>query len=144
MRPSSSGYWTTLAATTSRPIRQIRAGGRPRRIFCSDRFAILINTRAAVRNWRVLACAVMRRYIERKGEDSGAGKRRNRACFAGMLGSIGRHRPGFNRPNGFGEGIMAPYTNLSPVDFRLDGRGRGHVAQQFRINIQAARRRDAR
>jgi hypothetical protein len=25
--------------------------------------------------------------------------------------SIGRHRHGFDRPNGFGAGVMAPYTN---------------------------------
>jgi RHS repeat-associated protein len=74
---------------------------RPRPIFCSDRFVILINTCAAVQNERAVSCAVMRRYFQRKGQDSGARESRERVCFASVLGSIGRHWTGFNLPQRF-------------------------------------------
>jgi hypothetical protein len=62
----------------------------------TDRFVILVITRAAVRDGRVLACAGARRHYRGKGEDSGARKARGWACFAGMAASICRHRFGFS------------------------------------------------
>ena len=73
----------------------------PRLVFCSDLLLVFINTCAAVRNERVLSCAVMRGYFWRKEEDSGARKRQEWVCFASMLVPIGRHRLGFDLPQRF-------------------------------------------
>ncbi len=79
MHPSSSGYWSTLAAMASRPIRHIQAGHRLRATCWSDSSAITVITRAAMRDGRVLAGHRLRRHFPEKGENSHAPIRRRRA-----------------------------------------------------------------
>jgi hypothetical protein len=77
-----------------------RAVRRPRSICRSDACAILVTTRATVReragSGLRLACSRTRRHFRLKGEDSRSRTTRSPAGSAWMAASIRRHPPGFS------------------------------------------------
>ena len=87
--------WSRRTATLRKP----RVSSRRRNATCSDDFAILVITRATVRERAVpglrQACGRTRRHFRRKGEDSRARKTRGRTGSGRMAASICRHPPGF-------------------------------------------------